>query len=516
MIERPKVLVIGLDGAEKDLILSWAESGRLPTFRRLVEAGAWGPMRGPLGMHAASAWHSLFTAVSPARNGRHADRQIRSGTYEMYRFAPTDVKREAFWNVLSRAQRRVAVVDVPYVALSKNFDGIHVVDWTTHAADTGFVTWPPHLARQLREQFGMDPVGLCDHKQMRTADDFAAFRDALAARVQMKVAASRHLLRHHPWDLFMTVFGESHCIGHRCWHLHDASHPRYDAAIAGAIGDPLLAVYRALDDAIGQLLDAVGSSTTVLVVCSHGMGPNYTGAHLLGEILARLGHRPPPSQTGAIWRVMQWSWRQLPLPLRRRLIPLQQAAVDVVWPALEGGCDCYDVPNGEVYGAIRINLAGREPQGKVQPGKEYEDFCETLARDLCAVVNADTGQPAVRRVLRTSEIYTGPYLDHLPDLLVEWSGDALLSVVHSPKTGTIRIVLPGERTGHHRPQGFFVAVGPGIQPQRVGESVSVMDVGPTIAALLGVELPDVDGRPITACIPGKYAVTPVGEGLHQC
>jgi predicted AlkP superfamily phosphohydrolase/phosphomutase len=501
MSEHPKVVVIGLDGAEKDLILSWAASGRLPTFQRLLAAGAWVPTQGPLGMHAASGWHSLFTAVSPARHGRHADRQIRVGTYEMYRFRPTDVKREAFWNVLSRAQRRVAVIDVPYVALSENFDGIHVVDWTTHAADTGFVTCPPQLAAQLREQFGMDRIGLCDHKRMQTADDFAAFRDALVARVQMKLAASRHLLRQGPWDLFMTVFGEGHCIGHCCWHLHDASHPRYDAAMARAVGDPLLSVYRAIDDAIGQLVAAVGPETTVVVVSSHGMGPNYTGAHLLGDVLARLGHQPPPPPPRALWRAMRWSWRQMPLLLRRRLTPLQKAAVDVTWSQLDGDSRCFDVPNGEVYGAIRINLVGREPRGKIQPGKEYDDFCAALAADLCALVNAETGQPAVRRVLRTADIYAGPYLDDLPDLLVEWSGDALLSAVQSPKTGTIRMALPGERSGHHKPQGLFIATGPGIQPRRVGESASVMDIAPTIAALLGVEMPDIDGRPITACMP---------------
>ena len=106
------------------------------------------------------------------------------------------------------------------------------------------------VAHQLNEQFGMDRIGLCDHKRLRTAADFAAFRDALVARVQVKLAASQELLRQGPWDLFMPVFGESHCIGHQCWHLHDASHPRYDAAIASAIGDPLLTVYRAIDEAI--------------------------------------------------------------------------------------------------------------------------------------------------------------------------------------------------------------------------------------------------------------------------
>ena len=32
-------------------------------------------------------------------------------------------------------------------------------------------------------------------------------------------------------------------------------------------------------------------------------------------------------------------------------------------------------------GYIRINLKGREPQGIVEPGKEYEDLCEEILSD---------------------------------------------------------------------------------------------------------------------------------------
>jgi predicted AlkP superfamily phosphohydrolase/phosphomutase len=501
MTEHPKVLVIGLDAAEKDLVLAWAQYGWLPTFRRLLDCGAWAVTQGPLGMPGGAGWQSLFTAVSPAKHGHHADRQIRVGTYEMRRARATALKREAFWNALSRAQRRVAVIDVPYVGLSEKINGVHVVDWITHAPDSGFSTWPPELGRQLRKQFGVDRLGLCDHMEMRSAEQFAAFRDALIARVATKVAASHHLLRQGPWDLFMTVFGESHCIGHQCWHLHDPTHPSHDPTIAGAVGDPMLAVYRALDDAVGRLVGSVGPETTVLVFCSHGMGPNYYGAHLLGDVLARLGHRPPPpAQPRWLWRVVRRGWRRLPQPLRARLTPMQKNAVDFVWPELDSHATCFDVPNAEVYGAIRVNLVGREPQGKVTPGAQYDVLCEELRHDLCALVNPDTGQPAVRRVLRTADIYQGPYLGDLPDLLVEWNGDAPLEAVDSPKTGMIRRALLGPRTGHHRPHGLLLAAGPGIKPGQITAPASVMDIGPTIAANLGVALPDTDGHAIAACV----------------
>jgi predicted AlkP superfamily phosphohydrolase/phosphomutase len=52
------------------------------------------------------------------------------------------------------------------------------------------------------------------------------------------------------------------------------------------------------------------------------------------------------------------------------------------------------------------------------------------------------------------------------------------------------------RSGDHRPEGLFVAVGPGLAPARMSRAVSIMDFAPTFARLLGVELPSTDGAPI--------------------
>ena len=51
---------------------------------------------------------------------------------------------------------------------------------------------------------------------------------------------------------------------------------------------PVLAVYRAIDDAIGTILEQVGPETTVLVVSLTGMAPNFTGNMILDEVLRRI------------------------------------------------------------------------------------------------------------------------------------------------------------------------------------------------------------------------------------
>jgi predicted AlkP superfamily phosphohydrolase/phosphomutase len=157
---------------------------------------------------------------------------------------------------------------------------------------------------------------------------------------------------------------------------------------------------------------------------------------------------------------------------------------------------CFSLHDTPSHAGIRINLVGREPEGKVQPGPDYQQFCDVLEKDLLDIINVQTGKPVVQRVIRTADCYSGEYLAHLPDLLVEWDEEDPIPAVFSKKFGTISTNFWHPRTGHHRPGGMFLAFGPAVQPGLLDRTVSLMDFAPTIAQLLNVSLPDVDGQPI--------------------
>ncbi len=50
-LARPRLLAICLAEATLDLIIPWAKSGQLPTFKRLMDHGAWGAS--PLRFHSS-------------------------------------------------------------------------------------------------------------------------------------------------------------------------------------------------------------------------------------------------------------------------------------------------------------------------------------------------------------------------------------------------------------------------------------------------------------------------------
>lgn len=514
MATRTKILFLGFCAGERELILQWAASGDMPTVRSLLTQGLSGPSVGLPGFFIGTTWESFATGLTPAKTGIYCWEQLQPGTYEHFRCLTHDnYKAEPFWNFLSRAGRRVAVLDVPLSPYSKDLNGIQLIEWGAHDAQSGFMTSPPALAQEVVARFGQHPLhGNCDAD--RDVDDYITFRDGLLKGIATKARLTKHFLDQGGWDMFLQVFTESHCIGHQCWHIHDTSHPWHKPEFAEKIGDPIKDVYCAIDRAMGEILADIEKDTTVVFLAGHGMGPKYHAQFLLEEILLALGvaapakmeeasaHAPPARLRDQIDPLLAWCWRRLPEQVRKKLKPWHREMrtwIDgpsttprsLIDPAASL---CFKVSNNSPTGGIRINIAGREPEGKVHRGPECEALCAQIAQDLMNLVNLDTGRPVVQRILRTAEIYQGPYLDYLPDLLIEWSGEAPVYRIGSPKVGELRGEYRYCRSGDHKPGGLFIVRGPSIAPGRLDREVSILDFAPTLSAMLGVELPDKDGK----------------------
>jgi hypothetical protein len=161
----------------------------------------------------------------------------------------------------------------------------------------------------------------------------------------------------------------------------------------------------------------------------HPMGPNTSRVELLGEVLDRiLAEGGPKSRSGSLARASAWARELLPERLRSsvkdRLPPTMQHVLSAFWRT--GGLDwkatrafsmCSDL-----YGYVRVNLRGREAEGIVEPGAEYDRLCARIETGLRSFADADTGEPIVRDLVQTSALYpAGPMQAYLPDIVVRWS-----------------------------------------------------------------------------------------------
>jgi predicted AlkP superfamily phosphohydrolase/phosphomutase len=519
---RTKLLVIGIDAANATLIRHWAHQGVLPNISSLIRAGRTATVRGVDGFFTGATWPSLLTGTNPARHGIHYLAQLVPGSYQFAR--PHDaeyIRAPLFWEALSKAGKRIAILDVPLAKLDPKVNGIQIVEWAGHDCLFGFQTSPSELAGEILSNHGSHPVpSNCDSIE-RTPGGFGHFVDTLIAGVEAKAKLTCDLLMRDTWDLFLQVFTESHCIGHQGWHLHDPSHPAHDPDMAATLGNPVQRVYKAIDKAVGEVIVAAGRPP-VLLVFPHGMSHALGRHQLLPEVLCRLGLSvalpSPPDRRGPMEAVRAIG-RRLPSPARsavRRWLQRTARPGSFKLPRVSVDTQasrCFVVPNGLLISGIRLNLAGREPDGIVQPGKEAETLFHDLARDLLAIREERTQAPLVQRVFRTADLYEGPNLDRLPDILVEWRDGGAVGTTalphstnaviraSSPKIGTVETVNRYGRTGEHRSDGLLVASGPGVEASNHDLSISIFDVAPTITAALGVKLTTADGKEMDTMIP---------------
>jgi predicted AlkP superfamily phosphohydrolase/phosphomutase len=486
-----RTLVIGLDLGDGRLLHRWAKEGHLPTVAALIDAGAWGPLATTAAQLHVSAWPSIYTGVGPGEHGVYYTFQPALGLQGYQRFHEGLYGRPTFWRLLDAAGRRCAVFDAPYVHLEPGFGGTQVLDWGTWAHYLTPRSTPAGVLRDLESACGRYPLGLEAHDLGFKPLDPADMGRRLVAAVRHKSEAALWFMRQGDFDLFMTVFGETHVGAHYCWRPDRSQ-------------DLLRGLYEELDRAIARLLEAAGPDVTVFVVSGDAVGPNHAGWHLLPEVLARLGYfasaeTSQPDDAGApvktrfdpvraLRDLLPKDFRKnlarmLPTGLRDKLAQrVDTATVD--W----GGTRAYCLPT-DLEGCIRINVEGREPEGKVAPGAEYEEACRDLKSALEELIEPDTRERAVREVLLVDQTFPGSRRDYLPDLIVLWRAVTPIAALASDRIGEVRGASPDPRPGTHAAPGFVLMRGPGIPPGRSIRDAHVFDLAPTILERLGVAAP---------------------------
>ena len=80
-----RVLVLGLDSADAELIERWADAGHLPTFAALRREGTWGRLGTTAEVLHVSAWPTIYTGALPGHHGLYHAYQARAGTQALHR-----------------------------------------------------------------------------------------------------------------------------------------------------------------------------------------------------------------------------------------------------------------------------------------------------------------------------------------------------------------------------------------------------------------------------------------------
>ena len=534
------VVAIGLDAADPVLLERYMDAGHLPALARLRAEGTYARLTTFDYCRAEASNTTFLTGCSPAKHGDWSpfrfktDYRCETTPYEFADYQP-------FYGL--GKDYRVAVFDMPQSKLSKDVNGIQVLGWGAHSPRCPSHSEPPELFSDIVAKHGEHPtLRKDDVHSMGDEPAMLRLKQGLETGVERRAAACVDLLTREKWDLFLTYFSEIHSGQHYMWHLSHPDHPLYQ--YFGTPGqDPLLELVQAVDRAIGRITAVMPEGARLVVFSDHGMESNTTDVPstvFLPELLYRLAHpgeyglakgkpgAPPPPVMKPLanrsWRSTLYGLKHDPNPITRWLrqhmptakfhygiekrlgmnsLPLcpddcPLGAQPPMWyhPAWKN-MKAFALPSFS-EGYVRLNVRGREAHGIVDPD-DYDRTCDEIAGELHTLVDARTGQPAVKRVVRTRKGPDGPAMDgERPsdaDLIVIWEG-VPIDVVDHPTAGRIGPV-PFKRSGSHVHRGFLMAKGPGVQSGERLPEAHALDIPPTILALLGASIPQhFDGRPL--------------------
>src|SRR6185503_5141197 len=111
---RAPVVVIGLDGADFDLILPWIEAGDLPNLKRFLDGAAVGKLTTVYPILSPVCWTSAFTGVNPGKHGIYDFQKADpEGGDEPLIETATNRRALPIWTLLSDAGYRVGILNAP-------------------------------------------------------------------------------------------------------------------------------------------------------------------------------------------------------------------------------------------------------------------------------------------------------------------------------------------------------------------------------------------------------------------
>ncbi|TDI98334.1 MAG: nucleotide pyrophosphatase [Caldithrix sp.] len=219
-------------------------------------------------------------------------------------------------------------------------------------------------------------------------------------------------------------------------------------------------LYMRMDDLVGRTMQKLGKDDVFIVLSDHGFKPFKRGINL-----------------------NVWLQQNGYLNLKNGVKETGDFLIGVDWTKTKA----YAIGLAGIY----LNVKGREKQGVVKAGEEYQTLKRELIKKLSGLKDPQSGETAITEMFDAEQIYNGPYTNNGPDLIsgynvgyrISWDG----------ATGIINGVLFEDNT---KPWSGDHCIDPRLVPgvifcnRRItSKKPALIDIAPTVLNLFGVEPP---------------------------
>ena len=257
MKDTQKVVLIGLDGGTLDLMKTWIEKDKLPTFKEIVKNGVHGKLRSTTPYYSAPAWLSISTGCNPGKHGIYDF--FRTDSYKKNIINSRLRKVDAIWNILTKNDKNSIIVNVPGTYPPDKINGAMITGLLTPSHDSNF-TYPKNLKKRLEKndigKYELERVAVDDLPKNLTAR-YAP--EKLANQINListsHANVTMNLMKEFNWDFTMMVFRGTDDIQHLLWNRKDL----------------ILSCYKKADNYIGEMIEK-NPNAQFIIVSDHGFG----------------------------------------------------------------------------------------------------------------------------------------------------------------------------------------------------------------------------------------------------
>ncbi len=334
-------------------------------------------------------------------------------------------------------------------------------------------TYPESLASELIEECGPFLESISHFPYAFGWVDENAYVDDMNYQAKWLGKATQYLMKKNNWDLYMTQWHGIDNTEHAFLRFDDSTLTSHEKIIGEEV---TLSSYQIADQYVKDIIDGVKQSMKsddvhTIILSDHGqvMGKRrfFINAYLYEKGFIKLKRNSLTNKIEIDWKKTR---------------AFAQGMVSVY-----------------------LNVKGREPEGVVDPGKEYENLTREIIDLLYDIKDPQTNQrPIILALSNQDGEFIGLSGDRVGDIIVaanpvyaldnriKFDGNLFMNLKTGLPDGSIHgAQLPAlDMKEYGMIKSLFIAQGPKIKQDFVLErAVNIIDIAPTISKLLGIPPP---------------------------
>ena len=283
---KPRVVVVGVNGMELDILRPLLLQGQLPNLAKVIRNGAYGKLRTVSSPNCPRVYTTMFTSTRPEEHGV-------TGFLVGGITANTNMlKEEPIWSILSKNGVTVGMANVPATFPVMPVNGYMVSGMLTRGkscedgvlcapklseVEGGDAVYPKEMKAELLKNVGDFYI---DCERMPAAADLKGHESEVINKWLDKVQLIReqqtklfdYVLTNHPTDFTWIVQSCEDRTGHWLYPIAPFNvgyNPKIETVRPDAFPDQ----YIQFDKVLGTILKHVDENTYLIVVSDHGIKP---------------------------------------------------------------------------------------------------------------------------------------------------------------------------------------------------------------------------------------------------